>query len=160
MPEEKPQQLNEEIKALEQILREKKQELEAKGLAPRSFSEVGDKELLKETIQERIAEAQEKIDAPGASISDQPPTSPTPPTDQPLAPQSPQGDIGDDPLAGLDHREQIEELATIAFSKGIVEAVNIARRTNNPHLLDEFHDALVDRLYDYLVQEGVIERSI
>ena len=63
----------------------------------------------------------------------------------------------DDPLAGLDHREQIEELAAIAFSKGIVEAVTIARRANDPHILDEFHDTLVDRLYEYLVQEGVIE---
>ena len=142
MAEERPNHLHEEIKALETILREKRRELEAKGLAPSGVE--GEKELLKEALKERVAEAQEKIDAPSASI----PPPPTTPTDK------------DDPLAGLDHREQIEKLATIAFSKGIVEAVNAARRAGSPHLLDEFHDALVDRLYEYLVQEGIIERSM
>lgn len=146
MPEEKPKQLREEIKALEEILREKKRELEAKG------EQRDEKELLKEAVKEHVERAREAapaeppqaavpppaapIDAPGASMAQPPP---------------------DDPLAGLDHREQIEELAAIAFSKGIVEAVTIARRANNPHLLDEFHDALVDRLYDYLAQEGIIK---
>ena len=143
MAEERPNHLHEEIKALETILREKRRELEAKGLAPSGVE--GEKELLKEALKERVAEAQEKISL--GQIPDQSLTPPITPTDK------------DDPLAGLDHREQIEELATIAFSKGIVEAVNVARRAGNAHLLDEFHDALVDRLYDYLVQEGVIERS-
>jgi hypothetical protein len=150
MAEERPNHLHEEIKALEQILREKRKELETKG------EQREDRELLKEAVQERVAEAQEKIDAPGASIPPTVPLGQIP--DQSLTPPAAPSD--DDPLAGLDHREQIEELATIAFSKGIVEAVNTARRAGSPHLLDEFHDALVDRLYEYLVQEGVIERSM
>lgn len=154
MPEEKPKQLREEIAALETILREKKRELEVKGLAPSGIEE--EKELLKEAVQEHVERVAEAPLAPsgveGLTPDAQPPT--------PAAPSSPvQPQPADDPLAGLDHREQIEELAAIAFSKGIVEAVNIARRANNPHLLDEFHDALVDRLYDYLVQEGVITSS-
>lgn len=144
MPEKKPKQLRNEIEALEIILREKRRELEAKG------EQRDDKELLKEAVGERIERAAEMPPAP--SISSAPDAQSSPP----LAPQSIQSQPTDDPLAGLDHREQIEELAAIAFSKGIVEAVNVARRANNAHLLDEFHDALVDRLYDYLVQEGVI----
>lgn len=151
MAEERANNLNEEIKALEQILREKKRELETKGLAPASVEE--EKKILKEAVKEHIERAAEAM----------PPSAPSGVQDivgQVAVPPSPtpSDQAQDDPLAGLDHRDQIEELATIAFSKGIVEAVNTARRTNNPHLLDEFHDALVDRLYDYLVQEGVIER--
>lgn len=140
MPEEKPKQLREEIEALETILREKRQELEAKGESKE------EKELLREAVKEHVERVTEL-----RSVTDL--SSVVTPSDQPQPPAKPQ----DDPLAGLDHRERIEELAAIAFSKGIVEAVNIARRANNPHLLDEFHDALVDRLYDYLVQEGIIK---
>ena len=146
MPEEKPKQLREEIEALETILREKKRELEAKG------EQRDGKELIREAVQEHIERARETPPAP--QVSSLPNAQPLPS----LTPSEPsQSQPVDDPLAGLDHREQIEELAAIAFSKGIVEAVNVARRANNPHLLDEFHDALVDRLYDYLVQESIIK---
>lgn len=146
MPEEKPKQLREEIEALETILREKKRELEAKG------EQRDGKELIREAVQEHIERARETPPAP--PVSSLPNAQPLPS----LTPSEPsQLQPVDDPLAGLDHREQIEELAAIAFSKGIVEAVNVARRANNPHLLDEFHDALVDRLYDYLVQESIIK---
>lgn len=149
MVEEVSNSIKQEITALEEILREKKRELEAKG------ERRDEKELLKEAVREHMERAAEAPLAPdgveGPAPDAQPPTSATP--SSPVQSQPPQ----DDPLAGLDHREQVEELAAIAFSKGIVEAVAVARRTNNPHLLDEFHDALVDRLYDYLVQEGVIE---
>lgn len=144
MAEQRANNLNEEIKALETILREKKRELEVKG------ERQDEKELIKEVVREHVERAAEMPRAPSASA--QPPPSSLTPS------EPPQPQPADDPLAGLDHREQIEELATIAFSKGIVEAVNIARRANNPHLLDEFHDALVDRLYEYLVQEGVIQK--
>lgn len=145
MPEEKPKQLREEIEALETILREKKRELEAKG------EQRDGKELIREAVQEHIERAAEMPPPPVSSLPNaQPLPSLTPSEPSQLQPV-------DDPLAGLDHREQIEELAAIAFSKGIVEAVNVARRANNPHLLDEFHDALVDRLYDYLVQESIIK---
>lgn len=150
MPEEKPKQLREEIEALETILREKKWELEAKGLAPSGVEE--EKELLKEAVREHVERAREAAPAEPPQATVLPPAAPT---DAPIASMA--QPPPDDPLAGLDHREQIEELAAIAFSKGIVEAVTIARRANNAHLLDEFHDALVDRLYDYLIQEGIIK---
>lgn len=154
MVEEASHTIKKEIAALEEILREKKRELEVKGLAQRSLGEVGEKELLKEAVEEHVERAAEMPPAPLiSSAPDAQSSSPTTPS-QPVQPQP-----ADDPLAGLDHREQIEELAAIAFSKGIVEAVNIARRINDPHLLDEFHDALVDRLYEYLIQEGVIKSS-
>ena len=151
MAEETSNTIKQEIVALEEILREKKRELEAKG------ERKEDKEILKEAVKEHIERARETPLRPASrDFAGQAPSLP------PSAPPSqiPSDKAQDDPLAGLDHRDQIEELAAIAFSKGIVEAVTIARRANNPHLLDEFHDALVDRLYEYLIQEGVIERSM
>lgn len=53
---------------------------------------------------------------------------------------------------------QVELLKQMAFEKGIFEAVEIAKNLNNPYLLDEFHDALVDELYNQLVVDGKIEQ--
>lgn len=53
---------------------------------------------------------------------------------------------------------QIQILTEMAFEKGIVYAVEIAKNLDNPYLLDEFHDVLVDQLYNKLVEEGKLER--
>jgi hypothetical protein len=41
------------------------------------------------------------------------------------------------------HNDQVTELLQIAHDKGILNAVSVARATDDPHLEDEFHDALV-----------------
>jgi len=41
------------------------------------------------------------------------------------------------------HQEQVLELMQIAQSKGILNAVSVIKRLNNPHFEDEFHAALV-----------------
>jgi len=53
---------------------------------------------------------------------------------------------------------QVELLKQMAFEKGVVEAVEVAKNLNNPYLLDEFHDALIDELYNQLVADGKIEQ--
>jgi hypothetical protein len=53
---------------------------------------------------------------------------------------------------------QIELLTQMAFDKGVVEAVGVAKNLNNPYLLDEFHDVLVDRLYGKLVEKGKLKQ--
>lgn len=48
-------------------------------------------------------------------------------------------------VSGLEsepHAKQVEELLAIAKKQGILNAVNVARHLNNPHLLDDFHDRL------------------
>ena len=47
-------------------------------------------------------------------------------------------------------------LITVAFEHGIQEAVRRARETHNPHLIDAFHDALVDRFFSELVKRNLI----
>ncbi|MFA4890282.1 MAG: hypothetical protein WC587_01455 [Candidatus Paceibacterota bacterium] len=41
------------------------------------------------------------------------------------------------------HNDQVAELLQIAHDKGILNAVSVVRATDDPHLEDEFHDALV-----------------
>lgn len=56
-----------------------------------------------------------------------------------------------DELKEQEHHEQIEALVAIALTKGILEAIVVARHLGNPHLLDDFHDALVDEYYEKLL---------
>lgn len=53
---------------------------------------------------------------------------------------------------------QVQLLTDLAFEKGISHAIEVAKRLENPYLLDEFHDALVDELYNKLVQEGKLKQ--
>lgn len=41
------------------------------------------------------------------------------------------------------HQRQILELLQIAQDKGILNAISIIRHLDNPHLEDDFHDALI-----------------
>ena len=54
------------------------------------------------------------------------------------------------------HAPEIEALIKIAFEKGIDAAGKAAREKDDPHMLDDFHDALIDRFYQELVQIGKI----
>lgn len=56
------------------------------------------------------------------------------------------------------HEAEIETLIQIAFEKGIGEAIKIAKAKNDPHFLDDFHDALIDRFYQKLVEAGKIAK--
>lgn len=55
------------------------------------------------------------------------------------------------------HAPEIEALIQIAFEKGISAAIEAAKAKNDPHLLDDFHDALIDRFYQKLVEAGKIK---
>jgi len=52
------------------------------------------------------------------------------------------GDAGDESIE-RQHQEQVLELMQISQSKGILNAVSVIKRLNDPHLEDEFHAALV-----------------
>ncbi len=55
------------------------------------------------------------------------------------------------------HEPEIEALIQIAFEKGIAAAIKAAKAKNNPHFLDDFHDALIDRFYQKLVEAGKLK---
>jgi len=52
---------------------------------------------------------------------------------------------------------QIKLLTDLAFEKGIDRAIDVVKRMENPYLLDEFHDAMVDELYTKLVETGKLK---
>lgn len=55
------------------------------------------------------------------------------------------------------HAPEVEALIQIAFERGIMAAIGAAKAKNDPHLLDDFHDALIDRFYEELVKAGKIK---
>ena len=67
-----------------------------------------------------------------------------------LAPPSPPvteaiGDMSED--------RQLKILVDLAFEKGINKAIETANATQNPYLIDKFHDTLTDELRDQLIEK-------
>ena len=52
----------------------------------------------------------------------------------------------------------VQNLVNTAFTKSLKDAADDARKTNNAALIDAFHDALVDQLYDHLVERGKLKK--
>lgn len=61
-------------------------------------------------------------------------------------------------IKGEPKERQIKLLIDLTFEKGLPHAVEVARRLENPYLLDEFHDAITDELYNKLVEEGKLKK--
>jgi hypothetical protein len=93
------------------------------------------KEILKEAVNERISTAQ-----------------PISASQQQVIVQTVQK-LKDEPK-----ERQIQLLTQMAIDKGVIEAINIARNLDNPYLLDEFHDALIDHFYNQLVEKGKLKQ--
>lgn len=124
--------IHEEILELEKRLAEKKRELEER-------KEVRhEKEIIKEVIKERVEV-------------------PTAPKVKPIAPP-PQVVKKAKELKAEPKERQIKLLTDLAFEKGIIHATEVARNLDNPYILDEFHDTLVDELYKYLVEKGKLKQ--
>ena len=59
-------------------------------------------------------------------------------------------------IMSMDKPKQVKALVYLAFKKGVNYAANIADQLKDPYLLDEFHDTLVDNLYDLLKKKKKI----
>ncbi|MEK7582454.1 MAG: hypothetical protein AAB452_01155, partial [Patescibacteria group bacterium] len=53
---------------------------------------------------------------------------------------------------------RVQSLVAIAFNQSLKHAITQAVKTNNAALIDAFHDALVDDLYDELVARKKVEQ--
>lgn len=93
------------------------------------------KEILRQAVSERIQKTQ-----------------PVPPAQQQVVVQKVQQ------IRAESKERQIQLLTDLAFEKGIPHAIEVAKRLENPYLLDEFHDALVDELYNKLIEEGKLKQ--
>ena len=53
--------------------------------------------------------------------------------------------------------QQVGALVSLVFEKGLDEAISVARGIDNPAILDELHDILVDRYFKELVEKKIIK---
>lgn len=85
----------------------------------------------------------------------------------PVAPTATAPPAATTPLASRDEVEEIKKFPTsqqagilisLVFEKGLIEAINVAKDLNNPAVLDEFHDILIDRYYQSLIKKGILKK--
>lgn len=60
-------------------------------------------------------------------------------------------------LKRIEKNQQLKGLIDLAFQKGVVYATEVARGLDNPYLVDEFHDTLIDEFRKKLVDSGKLE---
>lgn len=134
-PGNKSASLHEEIRELERALMERRKAL--------SEEEPGreEKEIFREVFKERYpAPSEEKITlspVPSASAS------------VPLKKSAGDG-------TAKVREEELQALISIAFERGVTEAVRIAKKST-PWLLDALHDRLIDEYYLKLQQARQVE---
>jgi len=75
--------------------------------------------------------------------------------DEPIAPNIKQ-EVGQ--LKTFDEQHQLQVLTDLAFNKNLGYAISVARGLDNPHILDAFHDALIDQLREQLIKQEKLER--
>lgn len=128
MPESNP--IQQEIAQLEQQIREKREALERAGQGPETLPT--NKELVHQAIGEKIQQQSPQY------------------TPQPAKPVLP---VSDQPsYLTPELKDQVQQLVNAAFSQGLQKAITQAVATQNPALIDAFHDFLVDELYTKLVE--------
>ncbi|MDP3934612.1 MAG: hypothetical protein Q8Q46_00070 [Candidatus Giovannonibacteria bacterium] len=119
--------VHEEIKWLEEQLEAKKKELAVGG------AEKPEKEMVREVIKD-VSLEKTPLPAGGAA---------------PISDDAAQKAAYN--LKEQEHQQIIEGLISLALAQGLAIAVKAANHLKNPHLLDEFHDALADKYYEKLL---------
>jgi len=60
-------------------------------------------------------------------------------------------------IAKFPTSQQVGVLVSLVFEKGLRQAISVAKTLGNPAILDEFHDILVDRYYQILIEKKIIK---
>lgn len=124
--------IEQEIAQLEKQLQEKKADL---GQQPEQKESLTDKEALRQVVGEKIQQHA--------------------PTYVPKsAPQTQTDDTGSIPA---ELKDKIQELVNHVFQGNLSQGIKEVVKSNNPALIDAFHDVLVDQLYDALLERKKVE---
>lgn len=151
MPETSPiggqtNTLEQEIAQIEQDLTSKREALEQQQRSGQIAEVPEEKETLHEVVGERIGVTQPVTPQPAPPASSgQTATLPPPVVEPPT-------------YLSSELKEKVQELVNIAFAQTLETAIKQAQATNNAALIDAFHDALVDELYNYLIEKGKIRK--
>lgn len=131
--------IEQEIAQLQRQLEAKKAELGQKAGQQEVLPH--DKEVLREVVREKIQQHTPLQQVQGVAPAPVPaPPSATSPAY--LAPEL---------------QSKVQELVNVAFTKNISDAIQQAVKSNNPALIDAFHDVLVDELYGQLLERKKLE---
>ena len=131
---ENSESVQQEITQLEQQLAEKRASLEQRS-AETQTEVPHDKEILRQVVGEKIQQH-----APAYQSV-------------PQKQQDDQSSYNDPQLV-----DKVQELVNIVFSSDLDNAIKSAVRSGNPALIDSFHDAIVDQLYDTLIERKKLEK--
>ena len=102
-------------------------------------------------LEEKLAEKKRELEkgyAPKEKLEPQPAPAPAAPR-RPAAPAKKAGIMEKNP--------KVKALVDIAFREGVAKAVEEAKKTGDAYLIDAFHDALIDEVYDILLKEGLLK---
>lgn len=61
--------------------------------------------------------------------------------------------------AMTDEESKVQKLLDLASAKGVVHAVKVARSLKDYYALDQMHDALANKLYEGLIEKGMIDKE-
>lgn len=143
-----------ETSASDQEVQKLKEELARREGELRTFKEKEGSDKQAELSAAKAIEKEKKIEKQKERIKESPekPGKVTLPTKTKTPTQIKDDDLAKDlqKIMSLDKPKQVKTLVYLAFRKGIHYAVNIAEQLKDPYLLDEFHDTLVDHLYELL----------
>lgn len=62
-----------------------------------------------------------------------------------------------DEVKRFEPNQQVGALVTLVSEKGLNEAISVALALENPAILDEFHDTLVDHYYQILLEKEIVK---
>ena len=75
----------------------------------------------------------------------------------PLPPTSTKTRDEADEIKSFEPSQQVGALVILVSEKGLNEAISVALALDNPAILDEFHDTLVDHYYQVLVEKEIVK---
>ncbi len=142
---ESPATIQHEIAQMEQALAVKRAELEQQKQEGVIEALPHEREMLRDVIETTIPTDSTGTSTPTAQVVTPPanPASSGHTTPSYLAPEL---------------KEQVQNLINIAFTKSIYDAISQARATHNAALIDAFHDALADELYQQLLERNKLKK--
>jgi hypothetical protein len=54
----------------------------------------------------------------------------------------------------MDEKRKVDTLAMVAFEKGISQSISLAKRLQDPYILDALHDKMIGELREELIKRG------
>lgn len=61
-------------------------------------------------------------------------------------------------ISKFEPSQQVGALVSLVFEKGLKEALAVASNLDNPAILDELHDTLVDHYYQELIEKKILKQ--